>query len=192
MGKSEFLSILRGQMTGRIPSGEVNSQIDYYNSYIDSQIAKGISEEKAIEELGDPRLIAKTLIESTNRAAEAAGYDGPYRKSTDSYDDSDGINSGEFGRSTTGDGSQFSGNDGRRTGAYSTGAGNARNGNGNNNRSSGFGCGGVLVIVGIILFIILATVISLISFSFRHMGTIIPIAAGVIVIVLLVRYLGRR
>ena len=100
MSKNEFLSILRGQLTGQIPTSEVESQISYYEAYISGQMGNGASEESVVEELGDPRLIAKTLIDSTNRAAEEAGYDGPYRTSTDTYDDSDGINSGIFGKKT--------------------------------------------------------------------------------------------
>ncbi|MCQ2530175.1 MAG: DUF1700 domain-containing protein [Lachnospiraceae bacterium] len=187
MGKNEFLTVLRGQMTGRIPTGEVNAQLDYYRAYIDSEVAKGISEERVVEELGDPRLIAKTLIESTNRAAEAAGYDGPYRKSTDSYDDSDGVNTGEFGRSSTGDSSQYSNN-------YSGQNGNAYNGTtenrgtGNSTKSSGVGCGGLSIGIIIVIVILILLAVSLIRFTFWAM----PGVLVVIGIILLVRYLGRR
>ena len=99
MSKNEFLSVLRGRITGQIPTREVESQIDYYAAYIDGRIGAGLTEEEAVEELGDPRLIAKTVIAAVDRAAEEAGYDGPYRSSTDTYDDSDGINSGIFGKS---------------------------------------------------------------------------------------------
>ncbi len=187
MGKVEFLAILRGQMTGRIPTGEVNSQLEYYSTYIDSQVAKGIREEAAVEELGDPRLIAKTLIESTNRAAEAAGYDGLYRKSTDSYDDSDGINTGEFGRSSTGDSSQYSGNYSRQSGNAYNGTTGSR-GTGNSTKSFGIGCGGLSIGIIIAIVILLLVAISLIRFTFwAFPGVLIVIG-----IIFLVRYLGRR
>ena len=37
MNKAEFLSILRGRITGRIPTSEVEAQIDYYTNYIKSR-----------------------------------------------------------------------------------------------------------------------------------------------------------
>ncbi|MCQ2512285.1 MAG: DUF1700 domain-containing protein [Lachnospiraceae bacterium] len=187
MGKNEFLTVLRGQMTGRIPTSEVNSQLEYYLAYIDSQVAKGMSEEQVVEELGDPRLIAKTLIESTDRAAEAAGYDGPYRKSTDSYDDSDGVNTGEFGRSYTGDNSQYSNNySGQNGNAYGGAAGNQRTGNSTN--SAGIGCGGLSIGIIIAIVILLFVAIALIRFTFWVMPGVLVIIG----IILLVRYLGRR
>ncbi len=190
MGKNEFLTVLRGQMTGRIPSGEVKSQLDYYSAYIDSQVANGISEEQAVEELGDPRLIAKTLIESTNRAAEAAGYDGPYRKSTDSYDDSDGVNTGEFGRSSGGSSYQNAESYGNGSNSYGQrqSTGNRSAGNGNTTKSSGIGCGGLSIALIVIIFVLLIAAVSLIRFTFWAM----PGALIVIGIILFVRYLGRR
>lgn len=195
MSKNEFLSILRGQLTGQIPTSEVESQISYYDAYISGQIGSGVREESAVEELGDPRLIAKTLIDSTNRAAEEAGYDGPYRTSTDTYDDSDGINSGIFGKSSgnsqsSGTYRENAGYSGQNDGAYK----------GTSQRSSeqesplrgGAGCGGVLVILGIIVVLAILLVFSLIRFSIRNFSSIILIVAIVVGIGFLIRTFGRR
>ena len=192
MSKAEFLSILRGQLTGQIPTSEVASQVNYYEAYIDGQIGNGVSEEQVTAELGDPRLIAKTLIDSTNRAAEEAGYDGPYRSSTDTYDDSDGINSGIFGNSTDHDG--YSGGNGDRFGGYGEDdqeadrAGAQEGGT----QIGGAGCGIIVVIAVILLILIAGLVFSLIRFSIRNFGSILLIGAIVAGVIVLVRYIGRR
>ncbi len=195
MSKNEFLSILRGQLTGQIPTSEVESQISYYEAYISGQIGNGVSEESAVEELGDPRLIAKTLIDSTNRAAEEAGYDGPYRTSTDTYDDSDGINSGIFGKSpgNTGGGGTY-----REDGSYSGQSGGTyrsasqRGSEQGSPLQGGAGCGGVFVILGIIVVLAILLVLSLIRFSIRNFGSIFLIVAIVAGVVFLIRSFGRR
>ena len=192
MSKTEFLSILRGQLTGQIPTSEVASQVNYYEAYIDGQIGNGVSEEQVTAELGDPRLIAKTLIDSTNRAAEEAGYDGPYRST---YDDSDGINSGIFGNSagnserdgySEGNGNRFGGygeddQEADRAGAQSGGT-----------QIGGAGCGIIVVIAVILLILIAGLVFSLIRFSIRNFGSILLIGAIVAGVIVLVRYIGRR
>ena len=191
MSKAEFLSILRGQLTGQIPTSEVASQVNYYEAYIDGQIGNGVSEEQAVEELGDPRLIAKTLIDSTNRAAEEAGYDGPYRSSTDTYDDSDGINSGIFGNSA---GNNYSESNGERFGGYGENDEQAyrAGAQGDGPQIGGAGCGVIIFIAVILLILIAALVFSLIRFSIRNFGSILLIGAVVAGVIVLVRYIGRR
>lgn len=195
MSKNEFLTILRGQLTGQIPTSEVESQISYYEAYISGQMGSGASEESVVEELGDPRLIAKTLIDSTNRAAEEAGYDGPYRTSTDTYDDSDGINSGIFGKSpgNSGNGATYREDgtySGQEEGAYRTGA--QRSNAQGSPIQGGAGCGGVLVILGILVVLAILLIISLIRFSIRNFGSIFLIVAIVVGVVFLIRSFGRR
>lgn len=208
MNKNEFLSTLRGRITGSIPTSEVESQIDYYSAYIDGRIGAGLTEEEAVAELGDPQLIAKTVIESTDRAAEAAGYDGKYRSSTDTYDDSDGINSGIFGNS----GPSSSGYDqyshsGSGQNVYQTGKENGygygghqgnpyqRNSNGQTQqRSSGGGAG---CIVAVIIFVILMAIgWILTSFIFRLgirlLGWLFPVLAIVAIIGLVLSLFRRR
>ncbi|MBO4834817.1 MAG: DUF1700 domain-containing protein [Lachnospiraceae bacterium] len=200
MSKTEFLSILRGQLTGQIPTGEVASQINYYEAYIDGQIGNGMNEEQVIEELGDPRLIAKTLIDSTNRAAEEAGYDGPYRSSTDTYDDSDGINSGIFGNSAGNSGGNgysenngYSGSNGERYGyGPENGPADRAGAQSDGPQVSGAGCGVIIFIAVILLILIAALVFSLIRFSIRNFGSIILIGAVVAGVIVLIRYIGRR
>ncbi|MGL5260695.1 MAG: DUF1700 domain-containing protein [Lachnospiraceae bacterium] len=65
MTKQDFLEQLRISLAG-LDASFINSNIEYYSSYIDSQIRMGKREEEVMKELGDPRLIAKTLHETTN------------------------------------------------------------------------------------------------------------------------------
>ena len=70
MNKKEFLDVLRQTLAGEVSSSTIDQNLQYYNQYISS---KGIeNEEKVIEELGDPRLIAKTII-LTDKSAKQKG-----------------------------------------------------------------------------------------------------------------------
>ena len=62
MTKQEFLDGLRRSLASGLEASEVNEHINYYSQYIDSQIRMGISEEEVMSSLGEPRLIAKTLL----------------------------------------------------------------------------------------------------------------------------------
>ena len=42
----------------------IKDNIQYYKTYIEDEVKKGRTEKEVIEELGDPWIIAKTLIES--------------------------------------------------------------------------------------------------------------------------------
>ena len=70
MTKQEFLSELTNSLEGEVPSGVIREQINFYASYIDTQISCGKTEEQVLEELGSPRLIARTIIDSTEAGGE--------------------------------------------------------------------------------------------------------------------------
>lgn len=63
MTKQEFLENLRRSLTGGLDYQTVNNHMQYYTEYIEMEIRKGRSEEEVLQELGDPRLIARTLLE---------------------------------------------------------------------------------------------------------------------------------
>ena len=62
MSKQEFLDGLRRSLSGGLEPREINEHIRYYSDYIDSQIRMGVGEEEVMASLGEPRLIAKTLL----------------------------------------------------------------------------------------------------------------------------------
>ena len=61
MDRGEFLSILRESLEGYIPMAEVEKNITFYRNYFDES---GRSDAEVIAELGDPRLIARTIIDA--------------------------------------------------------------------------------------------------------------------------------
>lgn len=71
MTKKEFLNILYGQLTDQISSDKASAHTQYYQKYIEDEIKKGYNEEDILRSLGDPRLIAKTLIDT---GADPSGY----------------------------------------------------------------------------------------------------------------------
>jgi uncharacterized membrane protein len=76
MTKQNFLDSLRRSLSGGLDYNTVNEHIRYYSDYIDSQIRQGKTEEQVMEELGDPRLIARTLleVEETENVTEEYDY----------------------------------------------------------------------------------------------------------------------
>ena len=61
MNRNEFLNKLKESLELSLDKEEINSQIDYYDKYISDEIKKGRTEKEVLDELGDPRLIAKTI-----------------------------------------------------------------------------------------------------------------------------------
>ncbi len=66
MTRFEFTKILRKTLSGRVSHEIVNENVAYYETYIDTEIKKGRSEREILQELGDPRLLAKTIIDTTD------------------------------------------------------------------------------------------------------------------------------
>mgnify|MGYP004706568335 FL=1 len=77
MRKTEFLQELREALDGEVSASVIQSNISYYDQYIRQEAAKGRREEEVIEEIGSPRLIAKTIIDSSEGAGET-GQGGSY------------------------------------------------------------------------------------------------------------------
>lgn len=76
MNKQEFIDRLRAALNGKIPASQVDENIDYYNDYINVEIRKGRTEEDVMESLGDPRLIARTIIQTNGTSSTAYGGNG--------------------------------------------------------------------------------------------------------------------
>ena len=62
MGKQDFLDKLRASLSGNVPARVVEDNVAYYADYINTQLRMGQSEEMVLSGLGDPRLIAKSII----------------------------------------------------------------------------------------------------------------------------------
>ena len=67
MNRQEFLHELRIALQGEISQRAIDEHVRYYENYIIEESRKGKSEEEVISQLGNPRLIAKTLIDTTEQ-----------------------------------------------------------------------------------------------------------------------------
>jgi uncharacterized membrane protein len=72
MDKQEFVDRLRAALNGRIPPEQVEENVEYYRDYINVEVRKGKSEEEVLKALGDPRLIARTIIQTSG--TDETGY----------------------------------------------------------------------------------------------------------------------
>ncbi|MCI8415943.1 MAG: hypothetical protein HFI33_00335 [Lachnospiraceae bacterium] len=64
MDRNEFISTLRGTLQGAVSDAVVEENVSYYYHYISEEIGKGKQEAEVMELLGDPRLIARTIIDT--------------------------------------------------------------------------------------------------------------------------------
>ena len=75
MTKQDVLDRLRMALSGRVSPSLVEENVVYYEEYINTQIRLGKSEALVMETLGDPRLIAKTIITTNDTTTEQTSYD---------------------------------------------------------------------------------------------------------------------
>ena len=76
MTKQDFLNKLREALTGEVNADVINENIRFYDDYFMVEQRKGRTETEILEELGDPRLIARTIIDTS------AAEDGAYRRTS--------------------------------------------------------------------------------------------------------------
>lgn len=98
MDRIEFVEKLQRVLAGGLSSGQVAENVRYYQEYIDSEIRKGKSEAEVMAALGDPRLLAKSIIEANKHAGESYGsnreYDEEVAEETVQFDDDDRADGG--------------------------------------------------------------------------------------------------
>lgn len=70
MNKEEFLRGLQNALSGEVPPTVVRDNLRYYDDYIRTEVKQGKSESQVMDELGDPRLIARTIIDTTPGGGE--------------------------------------------------------------------------------------------------------------------------
>ena len=69
MSREEFLAGLEEALAGEVPASVIRENLNYYNSYISQEMAKG----RTVDEIGEPRIVARTNIDSSEAAGEAMG-----------------------------------------------------------------------------------------------------------------------
>lgn len=62
MNKYDFINSLQKYLTGKVSPDKLQELTRYYNQYIDTEMRKGKTEEEVLASLGDPRLLAKSII----------------------------------------------------------------------------------------------------------------------------------
>lgn len=72
MSKNEFIQGLEAALSGNVPPETVRENLIYYRDYIRTEQEKGRTEQDIMDELGDPRLIARTIMDTTPGAEEGA------------------------------------------------------------------------------------------------------------------------
>lgn len=75
MTRQEFLEGLRKALGNDLQGAVIQENVDYYDGYIRGEMRKGRPEHEVTAELGDPWVIAKTIIGSEGAQAPGAGYE---------------------------------------------------------------------------------------------------------------------
>ena len=70
MTKQKFLNILARALAGSLSSTQVTEHVTYYTEYIEMRMRKGDREEEILQTLGDPRLLAKTITELSQKTVQ--------------------------------------------------------------------------------------------------------------------------
>lgn len=73
MDRAQFLETLRSQLTGKMHAEKIEAHLRYYEDYIQSQVRGGKSEADVLAALGDPRLIARTLLDTDTSSPDENG-----------------------------------------------------------------------------------------------------------------------
>ncbi|MGC4018349.1 MAG: hypothetical protein QM793_03370 [Muricomes sp.] len=84
MTHSEFLQELRRALENDLSGRIVEENVEFYSQYIKDEVKQGKSEEEILQMLGDPWVLAKTVIDAQDGTDEATVY-GTSRKSDTEY-----------------------------------------------------------------------------------------------------------
>lgn len=68
MTKQEFLDGLKAALSVHLSERAVEEHMRYYEEYINSQIRRGRAESEVLQQLGNPRLIARSIVEAGRNA----------------------------------------------------------------------------------------------------------------------------
>lgn len=92
MDCDEFLIQFREALDGKVSENVIQENVRYYRSYINGQTANGRNESEVLKMLGDPRLLAKTIEESSKFASGGQ---------QDSQNEYEGSQDGDYGYEDT-------------------------------------------------------------------------------------------
>ena len=69
MNKQDFLNSLGAALGSELGAAAAEENVKYYEEYINSQMRMGKSEEEVLRQLGNPKLIARSIIDAKNSGA---------------------------------------------------------------------------------------------------------------------------
>ena len=75
MSKEEYIDALERKLWDRLDPDQLRDIISYYRDYFAMEAAKGISEDETIRKLGDPALLAKSILTAESSKGEAAEHE---------------------------------------------------------------------------------------------------------------------
>ncbi len=78
MNRQEFVDRLKVSLSGKVSPGQVEENARYYEDYINTRIRLGETEESVMRELGDPRLIARSIVAAESGRTGENGEDQVY------------------------------------------------------------------------------------------------------------------
>ncbi len=78
MNRQEFVDRLKVSLSGKVSPGQVEENARYYEDYINTRIRLGETEESVMRELGDPRLIARSIVAAESGRTGESGEDQVY------------------------------------------------------------------------------------------------------------------
>lgn len=111
MTRQEFIEVLSSKLAEDLSSDEILSQIHYYEGYIDGEKSRGRSEEEILDDLGDPYMIARTILEAPGSDAGFFGMGVPSAEEAYAEGSYEGQNSSEPLRKTEVPETDFEGSD---------------------------------------------------------------------------------
>lgn len=72
MNREEYINTLERCLVGKIDPDSLRDTIGYYRDYFAMEQSKGVSEEQIIQKLGQPRLLAKSIIAAESERQESS------------------------------------------------------------------------------------------------------------------------
>ncbi len=74
MTKNEFIIKLQEALENDLDAATVRENVNYYSSYIDDEMRKGRGEQEVLDELGDPWVIAQSVIDMSGQKNVTEDY----------------------------------------------------------------------------------------------------------------------
>ncbi len=76
MDRTEFLEALREKLKEGMSERDISEQIRYYSDYIAQEVRSGKPESQVLDELGNPMLLARTILDTHGRMGNDSAAEG--------------------------------------------------------------------------------------------------------------------